>query len=612
MPGPLCHTPPETPGLPHAPRGDEPGTRLTEGRRKVSRGLRVLLVLDADAESVRVLAALRSAGFDPDHRRVATASALREALRFTDWDLVLADAAQGALTYAGILRELAADGRDLPLILVTSGIGEELAVEAIKAGVADYVSRDHLDRLGPAVTRELQDAEQRRQRRRSEELLRYQACHDDLTGLLNRRTFMERLHDKLVQVRRSRTPASLCFMDLDRFKAVNDRCGHRAGDELLRQLASLMRQAVRESDTLARLGGDEFGLLLRDCDPDQARRVAGDLRDRIRAFRFNWRDQVFDVGISIGIAAVTADAANAAELLSAADVACYRAKEDGEGAIRCYQGEDVEITTQRGDLRSLGALEAALSRDAFVLVTQPLIRLADGSNATFGREVLLRMRSDDGGLVSPDVFLPVAERNGLLPMLDRWVIHSVLSRIGQWSRRRHNRGDTLFFINLSGASLQEPGLADFIRDEIGRRGVPPDLLCFEIAETSAVVNLSAAIELGHRLKSLGCHFAVDDFGSGLSAFRYLRRLPVDFLRIDGRLVRNMLSDPVEHAIVESIQRVGHLMGLRTIAESVETGEHLHVVRSLGIDAAQGYAIGRGTPLEEAFAGPVGHTGAATA
>jgi diguanylate cyclase (GGDEF)-like protein len=578
----------------------------------VSRALRVLLVLDAEADAVRVLAALRSAGFDPDHRRVITAPALREALRFTDWDLVLADAAQGDLTYASVLRELAADGRDLPLIIVAAGIGEELAVEAIKAGAADYVSRDHLDRLGPAVMRELRDAEQRRQRRRSDELLRYQACHDDLTGLLNRRTFMERLHDNLVQVRRSRTPASLCFMDLDRFKAVNDRCGHRAGDELLRQLASLMRQAVRESDTLARLGGDEFGLLLRDCDPEQAQRVAGDLRDRIRAFRFNWRDQVFDVGISIGIAPVTADAANAAELLGAADLACYRAKEDGEGAIRCYQGEDAELTVQRGDLRSLGALEAALDRDAFVLVSQPLIRLSDGSNATLGREILLRMRGDDGGLVSPDAFLPVAERNGLLPTLDRWVIQSVLSRIGQWTRRRHNGDDTLFFINLSGASLQEAGLADFIREEIGRRGVPPDRLCFEIAETAVVVNLSAAIELSHRLKSLGCHFAVDDFGSGLSAFRYVRRLPVDFLRIDGRLVRDMLSDPIERAVVESIQRVGHLMGLRTIAESVETGEHLRVVRALGIDAAQGYAISRGAPLDEAFGGQLGHAGVARA
>lgn len=578
----------------------------------MNRPLRVLLVLDAEADSVRVLAALRGAGFEPEHRRVGSAAALREALRFTDWDLVLSDRAYGDLTYASVLRELAADGRDLPLILVTSGIGEELAVEAIKAGAADFVSRDHLDRLGSAVARELADAELRRQRRRSDELLRYQACHDDLTGLLNRRTFMERLHDNLVQVRRSRLPASLCFMDLDRFKAVNDRCGHRAGDELLRQLASLMRQAVRESDTLARLGGDEFGLLLRDCDPEQALRVAGDLRDRIRDFRFNWRDQVFDVGISIGIAAVTADAASAAELLGAADAACYRAKEDGEGAIRLYQGEDASLDAHRGDLRSLAALEAALDREAFVLVGQPLISLSDGSGKTLGREVLLRMRGDDGALVSPDAFLPLAERNGLLPTLDRWVIQSVLARIGEWTRRHHNGSGDLFFINLAGASLQEPGLADFIREEIGRRAVPPALLCFEIAETTAVVNLSAAIELSHRLKSLGCHFALDDFGSGLSAFRYLRRLPLDFLRIDGRLVRDMLSDPIERAMVESIQRIGQLMGLRTIAESVETGEHLRVVRALGIDAAQGYAISRGTPLDEAFGGHAGLTGTVNA
>jgi len=566
----------------------------------VNRALRVLLVLDAEADALRVLAALRAAGFEPDHRRVGGATALREALRFTDWDLILSDDTQGDLTYASVLRELAADGRDLPLILVAGGLGEELAVDAIKAGARDYVNRDRLDRLGPAVARELRDAEQRRQRRRTDELLRYQACHDDLTGLLNRRTFMERLHDNLVQVRRSRTPASLCFMDLDRFKLVNDLCGHRAGDELLRQLASLMRQAVRESDTLARLGGDEFGLLLRDCDPEQALRAAGDLRDRIRAFRFNWRNQVFDIGISIGIAPVTAEAASAAELLSAADMACYRAKADGEGSIRCYQEDDADLDVQRGELRSLSALEAALDRDAFVLVTQPLIDLRDGSDRILGREVLLRMRGHNAELVSPDAFLPIAERNGLLPTLDRWVIHTVLSRIGHWAHRRRNCGDCLFFMNLSGASLQEPGLADFIREEIGRRGVPPHLLCFEIAETAAVVNLSAAIELSHRLKSLGCHFALDDFGSGLSAFRYVRRLPVDFLRIDGRLVRDMLSDPIERAMVESIQRVGHLMGVRTIAESVETSEHLRVVRALGIDAAQGYAIGRSVPLDDAF------------
>ena len=397
----------------------------------MSRSLRVLLVLDAEADVVRVLAALRSAGYDPDHRRVGTVAALREALRFTDWDVVLSDHSQGDLTYASVLRELAADGRELPLILVTAGIGEELAVEAIRAGARDYVGRDHLDRLGPAVDRELRDTEQRRQRRRSDELLRYQACHDDLTGLINRRTFMERLHDTLLQVRRSRTPASLCFMDLDRFKVVNDRCGHRAGDELLRQLASLMRQHVRESDTLARLGGDEFGLLLRDCGMEQAVRVARDLRDRIRAFRFNWRDQVFDVGVSIGIAPVAAEAANAAELLSAADLACYGAKDDGEGAIRCYQGEEADFTAQRGELRSLGALEHALQNDAFLLVTQPLIQLREAAGAPLGREVLLRMRGSDGGLVSPDAFLPVAERNGLLPTLDRWVIQSVLGRIGQ-------------------------------------------------------------------------------------------------------------------------------------------------------------------------------------
>jgi diguanylate cyclase (GGDEF)-like protein len=566
--------------------------------------LRVLLVFDTEAEADAILGAIGKVLGEPvAHRCVQDEAALREALRFADWDAVIGAYRPAELSYASVLRILAADGRELPLLLIGTAVGEELAVEAIKAGAQDCIGLDHLDRLGAALTREIREAEARRQRRRSDELLRYQACHDDLTGLLNRRTFLDRLHDTLVQVRRSRVPASLCFMDLDRFKQVNDRCGHRAGDELLRQLASLMRQQVRESDTLARLGGDEFGLLLRDCGTEQAVGVARELADRVHAFRFGWRDQTFDVGISIGIAPVTGDAMTAAELLGAADAACYAAKAEGDGAIRCYHPDDADLGVPRGELRSLPALETALDSGAFVLVTQPLADLRGEGVAPFGQEVLLRMRGPDGALVTPAAFLPLAERNGLLPTIDRWVIRSVLGRLG--ARLRHDGAGLppLFFLNVSGPSLQEPDLADFIREEVIRAGVPPECLCFEVAETAAVINLSAAIALGHRLKSLGCRFALDDFGSGLSAFAYARRLPVDFLRIDGRLVREMLSDPVERAMVESIQRVGQLLGLRTIAESVETGEHLRVARLIGIDAAQGYAIGRGDSLDAALPPP---------
>ncbi|MCU0767514.1 MAG: diguanylate cyclase, partial [Gammaproteobacteria bacterium] len=446
--------------------------------------LRLLLVFDTEAEARDVLDALASGGRAIAHRQVQDEAALLEALRFADWDAVVSAYRPAELSYASILRVLAADGRELPLILVAGAVGEELAVEAIKAGAQDCVSTDRLDRLETALAREIRDAEARRQRRRSDELLRYQACHDDLTGLLNRRTFMDRLHDTLVQVRRSRVPASLCFMDLDRFKQVNDRCGHRAGDELLRQLASLMRQQVRESDTLARLGGDEFGLLLRDCATDQAVRVARELADRIRAFRFGWREHVFDVGISVGIAAVSPEASTAAELLGAADMACYAAKAEGEGAIRCYHPDDAAMAAPRGELRSLPALETALDGGAFVLVTQPVVELRDGAAAPLGQEVLLRMRGPDQQLASPAAFLPVAERNGLLPTIDRWVVRTVLARLG--TRLRHDGADVppLCFLNLSGASLQEPALVEFIREEITRAGVPPERLCFEVSETA--------------------------------------------------------------------------------------------------------------------------------
>ncbi len=558
-----------------------------------NRPLRVLFATDSDEAVAAVLEALRAGDYAPTPRSVASETALRDALSEADWDLVISAHRTLALSYATVLRGLDAAGLDTPLIIVGGSIGEEPAVEAIKAGAHDYVRTDRMQRLVPAVERELRAREIRRAKRSAEQLLRYQANHDDLTGLLNRRAFMERLHDSLLSARRSTRASALCFMDLDRFKVVNDTCGHRGGDELLRQLADLLRQQVRETDALARLGGDEFALLLRDCDTRGAEQVARSLQDRLARFRFHWLDQSFELGMSIGIVGVTDSGVSATELLSAADVACYAAKNLGGERVRVYQPEDAEAGYRRGELHSLPALHAAIERDAFLLVAQPLVGLHNGSVTLLGHEVLLRMRTRDGAVVEPAAFLPVAERNGLMTFIDRWVIETVIRRLGEWLRAGLVSETELVFINLSAATLEEPGTHAFVAGRLSQHEVPGHMLCFETSETSAVVNLSAATGLAHRVKSLGCRFALDNFGSGLSSFSYLKGLPLDFLKIDGRFVRDMLVDPMDRAVVESIHRIGRVIGLRTVAEFVETPEHLAAIRSVGIDAAQGFAIGSG-------------------
>ncbi len=556
-----------------------------------NRTLRILFATDSDETVASVLQTLRAGGYTPVPRPAGSESEVRDALAETDWDLVVSAHRTPALSYAMVLRGLDAAGLDTPLIIVADSIGEESAVEAIKAGAHDYVRTDRLQRLVPAVERELRAREIRRAKRSAEQLLRYQANHDDLTGLLNRRAFQERLQDALLGARRTRRTSALCFMDLDRFKVVNDTCGHRGGDELLRQLADLLRQQVRETDALARLGGDEFALLLRDCDTTAAEQVARGLHYRLARFRFHWLDQSFDLGMSIGIVGVTDSGASAAGLLGAADLACYAAKGLGGERIRVYQPEDAEAGYRRGELHSLPALHAAIEREAFALVAQPLVGLHDGSVTVLGREVLLRMRTREGVVVEPAAFLPMAERNGLMGFIDRWVIETVIRRLGEWLRAGLASEAELLFINLSAATLEDPETHAFVGGLLTQHGVPGHMLCFETTETSAVVNLSAATGLAQRMKALGCRFALDNFGSGLSSFSYLKGLPLDFVKIDGRFVRDMLVDPMDRAVVESVQRIGHVIGLRTVAEFVETPAHLAAIRSLGFDAAQGFAIG---------------------
>ncbi len=420
----------------------------------------------------------------------------------------------------------------------------------------------------------------------------FQASHDALTRLINRHEFEGRLEQALAGARGSGRVHALCFLDLDRFKQVNDTCGHEAGDELLRQLAACLKARMRERDSLARLGGDEFGALFLDCPADKGRELAESLLDAVRGFRFSWGKQSFEVGASIGVVPVDGHSGGVGEVMNAADSACYAAKEGGRNRVHVYREEDAERTRRHGDTQWAQRIRLALRERRLRLHFQPIRHL--GGNGG-GGELLLRMLDEGGRLVAPRVFLPAAERHGLMTDIDHWVVDSACSALDE--EHRLVRGLQHCNINLSPQSMAD---GDFLAATLDRLRVSPraaQVLCFEIAETAAIANLSTAMQFITEVRALGCRFALDDFGAGLSSFAYLRTLPVDFLKIDGAFVKDMLRDPVDHAMVDAINRIGHLMGVRTVAEFVEDGRTLESVRRLGVDYAQGYGVGAPCALE---------------
>lgn len=425
-------------------------------------------------------------------------------------------------------------------------------------------------------------------------LMSYHAKHDTLTGLANRREFERRLGELLLSAQRHGQVHSLLYIDLDQFKVVNDTCGHAVGDRLLRQLTYLLRDYVRGSDTLARLGGDEFGLLLENCDLEHARRIADSMRKVIKNFRFIWEDKTFRLSSSIGLVPITPSSAGPAEVLAEADAACYAAKEKGRNRVQVYRPGDLELARRTGEMRWVSRITEALQENRFELYSQLIMPLSPGGLPL--HEVLLRLRNPDGELVPPMNFMPAAERYNLMTEIDRWVIHATLESIDRCGCAHPGTASRIFAINLSGASLASPGLLDYIRKQIGRYGVDPGSLCFEVTETAAVANLDQAAEFIKELQRDGCLFALDDFGSGLSSFTYLKHLPVDYLKIDGSFVRDIVDDPVAHSMVEAINTIGHVMEIRTVAEGVENHHILGRLKQMNVDYAQGYGIQRPTPL----------------
>lgn len=426
-------------------------------------------------------------------------------------------------------------------------------------------------------------------------LLAHYATHDALTGLANRREFERRLTDMLARAHGENEQHALCYMDLDQFKVVNDTCGHVVGDKLLRQLTYLLEQHIRDSDTLARIGGDEFGLLLENCPLERAHYIAENIRKVVRKFRFVWEDKTFELGCSIGLVPITAESISPADLLSEADAACYAAKDNGRNRVQIFEPGNIELARRHGEMQWITRLNQALDEDRLLLYVQDIVPL--DNDMPMHREILLRLEDEDGRIIPPGSFIPAAERYGLMATIDRWVIGQSF----RWLQHRLKQASdkTIYNINLSGVSVSDKNrLLDYIHEQQELYEIPSQRICFELTETAAVQNLAQAADLIVALKAEGFRFALDDFGSGLSSFMYLKTMPVDYLKINGSFVRDMEHNQVDHAMVQSINSIGHVMELKTIAEFVENENIMKLLREIGIDYAQGFGISMPRPLEE--------------
>jgi diguanylate cyclase (GGDEF)-like protein/PAS domain S-box-containing protein len=456
--------------------------------------------------------------------------------------------------------------------------GQELAIQDSAAPIRDRAG----NLIGAVMV--FHDVSKERRLHRA---LHYQASHDALTGLINRREFENRLTAAVENARQEAGGRhALLYVDLDQFKLVNDTCGHQAGDQLLRQITGVLQSRVRSGDTLARLGGDEFGILLQSCSLEQALRIAENLRQAIRDFRFIWQDGMLEVGASIGIVEITNDTPTVASVMSAADVACYSAKDLGRNRVQLYKPDNVP--ERHREMHWVSKLARACDESRFELYYQPIVPIGATVHEREHFELMLRLRDESGALVAPAEFIPAAERYNIMPSIDRWVVRQALDRLVH----RIGSGVKPFTVavNLSGTSLNDERFLEYLIAELSGSELVAGAMCFEITETAAIANLSNVVYFMRELKARGCHFALDDFGSGLSSFMYLKTLPVDYLKIDGQFIENVTRDPIDRSMVEAIGQVGRAMGIQTIAERVESPEVLEELGRLGIGYAQGFHI----------------------
>jgi diguanylate cyclase (GGDEF)-like protein/PAS domain S-box-containing protein len=416
----------------------------------------------------------------------------------------------------------------------------------------------------------------------------YQATHDPLTGLINRREFERRLDEAMDSAHADESAHMLFYMDLDRFKAVNDSCGHMAGDNMLREVAGLIKDEVRDSDFVGRLGGDEFGAILIGCPIEKARQIATDICNSITDYRFVWKDKIFNIGISIGLVEISHASGTLQDIMSAADSACYMAKQQGRGQVHVYSARDEAVARERGDIQWLRQLQTALHEDSFELAVQPIIAMQGRADSGPAVEVLIRLRDGRGRSAQSAEFLRPAERYQMMPQIDRWVINAALAAVSSGEIKLPSQRSCA--INLSGQTLGDEAILGFVVDALDRSGVAPSSICFEVTEAAILSNVQHAQRFIEVLHGIGCEFSLDDFGSGLGSFSSLKHLPIDYLKIDGTYTRNLQTDLVNQEMVNAMIKLARTMEFRIVAEQVEHQDDFDWLRDVGVDFVQGYFV----------------------
>jgi diguanylate cyclase (GGDEF)-like protein len=551
------------------------------------KAIRVLFVDDSEDDVILLRRHLKKAQYHCHYHRVDTQDSLVESLASDEWDLVISDHTMPTLDSTQVLEIVKSINPELPVIIVSGEIGEDLAIESMAIGADDYVMKDNLKRLIPVIEREISGAHHRRARQRAESQLRHMAFNDPLTNLPNRHEFNRICQSSWRDSKTNKTIHTLVYLDLDQFKVINDTCGHIAGDELLMQLAVVLKSKVSSNGLLARLGGDEFGILLENCDLEQCIILLEKIKDAVNEFRFSWKEKVFNVGVSFGVAVIDDSVTSVAIALANADMACYAAKEKGRNRIEVYQSDNTEMLSRKSEMEWLSEIRKALEENRFVLMRQIIVPAQD-DNQLAHYEMLVRMKKADGNLIYPGAFIPAAERFNIMQEIDRWVINRTIEHI----KSQDESSKEMYFVNLSGNSLSDDHFLNAVEAKLIKQQVNCNRLCFEVTETAAIANLNKTIIFIERLRKLNCSFALDDFGCGLSSFSYLKEIPLDFLKIDGSFVRNILDDELDEAIVRASHHISKAAKLKTIAEFVENEEICQRMKEIGVDFVQGWALGK--------------------
>ena len=477
-------------------------------------------------------------------------------------------------------------------LLLARRDGVECAIDESAAPLHDLEGRL------TGVVMVFRDATPQRQLTRQ---LSHQATHDPLTGLINRGEFERRLARVVSSARDTEAVHGLCYLDLDRFKTVNDTCGHVAGDALLRQLAGVLRGELRSRDTLARLGGDEFAVLLEHCELEQARRIADGLRVAVQNFRFAWENSSFTLGVSIGLVEITAGCIAESDALRAADAACYRAKHAGRNRIHVARMEDV-APPDGARVDWTARITRALEESQFRLYAQPILPLAGpGIGGPGFWEVFLRLDDAEAGLLPAGAFLPAAERYSLMSVIDHWVVRHTIGRLAGWRPRAGQPELPPCCINLGGESLRDEALIGLIQERLRTDRLAPGSLCFEISEQAVLADLAQAVSFIGELRALGCRVALDDFGGGLSSLHYLKALPLDLLKLSAAVIRDLEADPLQAVVARAATQAARVLGIPIVAKAADTGTALDALRALGVDYAQGYALAAPRPIEDLIA-----------